>query len=54
MTPTQLLDNLKQGQISSEMDQLLSQNPNYTQAKQKLNEQQKITNLNKTMNNIVN
>lgn len=54
MTPTQLLDNLKQGQISSEMDQLLSQNPNYTQAKQKLNEQQKITNLNKTMTNIVN
>lgn len=53
MTPTQLFDNLKQGQISSEMDQLLSQNPNYTQAKQKLNEFQKVANLNKTMNNLV-
>lgn len=35
------------------MDQLLSQNTNYTQAKQKLNETQKIANLNKTMSNLV-
>lgn len=33
MTPTQLLDNLKQGQIGTEMDKLLSQNSNYVQAK---------------------
>jgi hypothetical protein len=33
MTPTQLLDNLKQGQIGTEMDKLLSQNANYVQAK---------------------
>lgn len=54
MTPTQLLDNMKMGEISSEMDQLLASNPNYAQAKQKLNEFQKTQNLNKTMSNIVN
>lgn len=53
MTPTQLLDNMKMGEISSEMDQLLASNPNYAQAKQKLNEFQKTQNLNKTMSNIV-
>lgn len=54
MTPTQLLDNMKMGEISSEMDSLLASNPNYAQAKQKLNEFQKTQNLNKTMSNIVN
>ncbi len=53
MTPTQLLDNLKMNEIGTDMDQLLASNPNYVQAKQKLNEIQKVTNLNKTMSNIV-
>lgn len=53
MTTTQLLDNLKMNQIGTEMDQLLASNPNYAQAKQQLNEIQKVRNLNNTMSNIV-
>ena len=34
MTPSQLVDNLKMNEIGTEMNQLLSQNPNYIKAKQ--------------------
>ena len=54
MTPTQLLDNLKQGQISTEMDKLLSSNPNYIQAKQDLNTFQKVNNINNSVASYVN
>lgn len=47
MTDTQLLDNLKQGQIGSQMDSLLNQNPNYAKAKEKLSKEQKIASLNR-------
>lgn len=47
MTPTQLLDNLKQGQIGTEMDALLSQNPWYIEAKQKLAQVQRTASLNR-------
>lgn len=33
MTPTQMLDNIKQGQVSTEMQGYLAQNPAYIQAK---------------------
>ena len=52
MTPTQLLDNLKQGQIGTEMDRLLSQNPNYTQAKAELDKFQKTNSINNNIKNI--
>lgn len=52
MTPTQLLDNLKQGQIGTEMDKLLSQNPNYIQAKGELDKIQKTNNINNSIKNI--
>jgi hypothetical protein len=54
MTPTQLLDNIKQGQIGTEMDSLLSQNPNYVQAKQEYEKFQKVDNINKNMATITN
>lgn len=41
MTEVQLLDNLKQGQIGTELDSLLSQNPNYAKAKAELAKVQK-------------
>ena len=52
MTPTQMLDNLKQGQIGTEMDKLLSQNPNYIQAKTELDKIQKTNNSNNNIKNI--
>ena len=54
MTPTQLLDNLKQGQIGTEMDKLLSQNPSYIQAKQELDNIQKIDRLNSNAQTYIN
>lgn len=47
MTDTELLSNLKQGNIGSELDSYLNQNPNYAKAKAKLAEQQKIDSLNR-------
>lgn len=47
MTPVQLLDNLKQGQIGTELDSLLSQNPNYVQAKAELAKAQKTASINR-------
>ena len=47
MTPVQLLDNLKQGQIGTELDSLLSQNPNYAQAKAELAKAQKTASINR-------
>lgn len=52
MTPTQLLDNLKQGQIGTEMDKLLSQNANYVQAKWELDKIQKTNNINNNIKTI--
>jgi hypothetical protein len=47
MTPVQLLDNLKQGQIGTELDSLLSQNPNYAKAKAELAKAQKTASINR-------
>lgn len=47
MTDTELLSNLKQGNIGSELDGYLNQNPNYAKAKAKLAEIQKIDSLNR-------
>lgn len=52
MTPTQLLDNLKQGQIGTEMDKLLSQNPSYIQAKTELDKVQKTNSINNNIRTI--
>jgi len=47
MTDVQLLDNLKQGQIGTELDSLLSQNPNYAKAKAELAKAQKTSSINR-------
>lgn len=47
MTDVQLLDNLKQGQIGTELDSLLSQNPNYAKAKAELAKAQKAASINR-------
>ena len=47
MTDVQFLDNLKQGQIGSELDSLLSQNPNYAKAKAELAKAQKTASINR-------
>ena len=47
MTDVQLLDNLKQGQIGTELDSLLSQNPNYAKAKAELAKAQKTASINR-------
>lgn len=47
MTEVQLLDNLKQGQIGTELDSLLSQNPNYAKAKAELAKVQKTASINR-------
>lgn len=47
MTDVQLLDNLKQWQIGTELDSLLSQNPNYAKAKAELAKIQKINSINR-------
>jgi hypothetical protein len=47
MTDVQLLDNLKQGQIGTELDSLLSQNPNYAKAKAELAKVQKTASINR-------
>lgn len=52
MTSTQLLDNLKQGQIGTDMDKLLSQNPNYAQAKRELEKVQKTNNINNNIKSV--
>ncbi len=54
MTPSQLLDNIKQGQIGTEMDSILASNPNYIQAKQEYEKFQKVDNINKNMATITN
>ena len=50
MTDVQLLDNLKQGQITTEMGSLLASNPNYQIAKKKLDDIQSTQATNNTMN----
>lgn len=47
MTDVQLLDNLKQGQIGTELDSLLSQNPNYAKAKAELAKAQNTASINR-------
>jgi hypothetical protein len=47
MTDVQLLDNLKQGQIGTELDSLLSQNTNYAKAKSELAKAQKTASINR-------
>ena len=47
MTDVQLLDNLKQGQIGTELDSLLSQNTNYAKAKAELAKAQKTASINR-------
>jgi hypothetical protein len=54
MTPTQMLNSIKQGEIWSDMDRLLSQNPNYIQAKQELDNIQNIERLNSNTKTYVN
>lgn len=54
MTDTELLTNLKQGNIGSELDSYLQANPNYTAAKQKLAQQQKVDSLNRVGQSIMN
>lgn len=47
MTSTQLLDNLKQGQIGTEMSALLAQNPNFAKAKAEQEKIQKTDSINR-------
>lgn len=47
MTDVDLLNNLKQGQIGTELDWLLSQNPNYAKAKAELAKSQKTASINR-------
>ena len=47
MTSTQLLDNLKQGQIGSEMQSLLAQNPQFAKAKAEQEKIQKTDSINR-------
>jgi len=54
MTDTELLNNLKQGNIGSELDSLLNQNPSYAQAKAQLSKVQKTDSLNRMGQSIVN
>jgi len=54
MTDVELLSNLKQGNIGSELDSYLQQNPNYTAAKQKLAQDQKIASLNRIGQSVMN
>jgi hypothetical protein len=54
MTDVQLLDNLKQGQIGTELDSLLSQNPNYAKAKAELAKAQKTASINRAISTISN
>jgi hypothetical protein len=57
MTEVQLLDNLKQGQIGTELDSLLSQNPNYAKAKEELAKAQKTASINRStriIGNVIN
>lgn len=49
MTPSQLEMSLKNGEISTDMDRLLSSNPNYVEAKRKHEEYTKVETLNNTM-----
>lgn len=49
MTPQQLLDNMKMGEIDTETSQLLASNPNYVKAKEDFDRFQK----NQSINNMV-
>ena len=49
MSPTQLLDNMKMGEIDTETSQLLASNPNYIKAKEDFDRFQK----NQSINNMV-
>ena len=50
MTVPQLVDNLKQGEITTEMNNLLAQNPNYQLAKQEMQAYQNTQNINNAVN----
>lgn len=52
MTPSQMVESMKQGDITSEMDSLLASNPNYVQAKQQFDQIKKTESVNATMNNV--
>lgn len=54
MTSTQLLDNLKQWQVSSTMSNLLASNPAFQQAKQQYDKVIRTNNINRTMTEIGN
>lgn len=54
MTDIQLLDNLKQGQIGSEMSSLLSQNPNFAKAKEQYKKIQQTNSINRATNYAMN
>jgi murein DD-endopeptidase MepM/ murein hydrolase activator NlpD len=51
MSPSQLVTNMKQGNIRTEMDWLLSQNPNYLQAKQEFAKIQQTNHINNVVKN---
>ena len=50
MSTPQLVDNLKQGEITTEMNNLLAQNPNYQLAKQEMQAYQNTQNINNAVN----
>lgn len=50
MSTPQLVDNLKQGEITTEMNNLLAQNPNYQLAKQQMQAYQNTQNINNAVN----
>lgn len=54
MTDVQLLDNLKQGQIGSEMSSLLSQNPNFAKANEQYKKIQQTNSINRATNYAMN
>lgn len=54
MTDTELLTNLKQGNVGTEMDSLLMQNPNYAKAKAEYARVQKTDSLNRMGQSLMN
>lgn len=54
MTDTELATNMSQGNIGTEMDSLLANNPNYQKAKQELSKKQQTDSINRMMKSIGN
>lgn len=54
MTPTQLLDNMKMGEIDTATSQLLASNPNYIKAKEDFDKFQKNQSINQMVKSVTN